>query len=145
MDDEIDAGANSVTSIRNYAFSGCSSLARAGPPFPCEVVCALLGCGEHVAAQGSVSSMAAVMRAEHLRRRIGLCLRSPVGTLRLTEGLQEISEGAFKDCTSLRAVRVISTISIGHGAFEGCSGLPATVLVALEERYEEEQEQDSIW
>ena len=51
----------------------------------------------------------------------GCSVPKDITSVRFTEGLQKIEDGAFKDCTSLKSITLPSTVTeIGVGAFTYC-------------------------
>ena len=97
---------DSVTTIENYAFAGT----RAGINIPSTVTkigsWAFSGCG-------------------------GLYISGSTELFGITipEGITEIEEGVFSNCTWLRSVVIPSSVtSIGNQAFEGCSELTSITV-----------------
>lgn len=113
----------SVTSIGDYAFSGCSDLTSATIP-------------------NSVTSIGnyAFFRCHHLTSvsipnsvtSIGdyaFCNCSSMTSVTIPNSVTSISEGAFVLCSSLTRVTIGNSVTtIGIGAFSNCSGLTSVTI-----------------
>jgi len=136
---------NGVTSIGDYAFAECTSLASVTIPssvtsigndafFACESLTDInipssvtsIGNGAFVACESltdinipsSVTSIGSAFRR---------C--SSLTSIVLPEGITSISEYMFAYCTSLASVTIPSNVtSIGDGAFDHCTSLTSAVL-----------------
>ena len=94
---------SSVTSIGNYAFSGCSSLTSVTIPSSVTSIgdAAFYGC-------------------------------SSLGRVTISEGVTSIGDDAFYNCSSLTSVTIPSSVtSIGYYAFLGCSSLKRVDITDL--------------
>ena len=113
---------NGVTSIGDYAFAECTSLASVTIPssvtsigngafFACESL-------TDINIPSSVTSIGSAFRR---------C--SSLTSIVLPEGITNISEYMFAECTSLASVTIPSSVtSIGDSAFDNCTSLMSVVL-----------------
>ena len=91
---------NSVDSIHNYAFYGCSSLTS-------------------VTIGNSVTSIG--------KNAFGYC--SSLTSITIPNSVTSIGESAFYGCDSLRSITIPNSVtSIGYGAFSACDSLSIVVL-----------------
>ena len=94
---------NSVTSIENVAFSGCSNLTS-------------------VTIGNSVTSIG--------DRAFSGC--SSLTSVSIPYGVINIGDGAFYNCTGMTSVTIPNSVtSIGESAFKGCSGLTSVICQAI--------------
>ncbi|MBR7005894.1 MAG: leucine-rich repeat protein, partial [Candidatus Methanomethylophilaceae archaeon] len=91
---------DSVESIGDYAFDGCSSL-------------------QSVVIGGSVTSIG--------YRAFSGC--SSLESVSIPDSVKSIGDGAFEDCSSLQSVVIPDSVTyIGYRAFSGCSSLQSVVI-----------------
>ena len=93
---------NSVTSIGDYAFEGCTALTS-------------------IEIGGSVHLDC---RFNGFCRRIGLTECKKLTTIEIAEGMTSIGKEAFSGCKTLTSIEIPNSVtSIGNYAFEGCEAL----------------------
>ena len=116
---------NSVTAIKNYAFSGCSSLTAITIP---EGVTSI---GDYAFAY--CSSLTSITIPENSKlTSIGDgdfrgC--SSLTTITIPESVTSIGDDAFSSCSSLTAINIPEGVtSIGYNAFRSCSSLTSITL-----------------
>ena len=91
---------DSVTSIGSYAFSGCSGLASVTIP-------------------DSVTSIGSYAFSNS----------SELKSVTISNGVTSIGEGVFRDCSGLTSMTIPDSVtSIGSYAFSGCSGLTSVTI-----------------
>ena len=136
-----------VTSIKQSAFvgSGLKSIIipnnikaiECGPgggynPFArCEIEKLVIDMDTIVPVFQKMESLKEVVLGEHVRRSETHAFYgcNSLITLSLSEGISEIAEGMFLDCTSLDNVIIPGSIgSIGSSAFQGCSQLKKMII-----------------
>lgn len=109
---------DSVISIGEYAFSGCSKLNHVTIPNGVKQISE--GAFKWCAGLRSVSIPKSVTYIRD--RAFWQC--SGLTSISLSSGLQEIGEDAFYQCTSLASISIPDTVtSIDEGAFSECTGL----------------------
>ena len=114
-----------MTSIRNYAFSGCSSLTTITIPEGVTSIgdCAFAGC----------SSLTTITIPEGVTSigdaAFDWCTSLTTITIPENSQLASIGSCAFYGCSSLTAITIPESVtSIGSSAFSGCSSLTAITL-----------------
>ena len=114
---------DSVTKIRDSAFSGCSSLSNIVIP---DSVTAI---GDF--AFSDCSSLSNIVIPDSVTA-IGKCAFSDCSSLSnivIPDSVTDIGEGAFFCCSSLPNIAIPNSVtSIGDSAFEDCSSLPNIVI-----------------
>ena len=109
---------SSVTSIRDYAFSDCSSLSEV--KIPSSVTSIGSGAFSGCSSLGEVeipSSMTSIGE-----RAFSGC--SNLSGVKIPSSVTNIRSGAFSGCSSLSEIEISSSVTyIGSGAFSGCSSL----------------------
>ncbi|MBR4720590.1 MAG: leucine-rich repeat protein [Clostridia bacterium] len=114
---------NSVTSIGNYAFSGCSNLTSIAIPNRVTSIgdWAFEGCRglTSITIPNSVTSIG--------NYAFSRC--SILTSITIPDSVTSIGDYAFYDCGSLTSITIPNSVtSIGSGAFSGCSGLTSITL-----------------
>ena len=115
-----------VTSIGDYAFSGCSGLTSVTIPSNVTSIghYAFVGC-DGVRFVVVNSYMCANLRMEEVFP--GSYTR--IETVEIPKGVTDIGSYAFSGCSGLESITIPSSVtSIGGGAFSGCSGLESITI-----------------
>ena len=108
---------NSVTKIGDYAFSRCSSLLSVTIP---ESVTSI-----GIFAFSGCSSLTSPLYNAHCFAYMPPALK---GAYTISDGIKQISGGAFYDCSSLTSITIPNSVtSIGRFAFDGCSKIDSII------------------
>ena len=114
---------NSVTSIGNYAFSGCSGLTSVTIP---ESVTSI-GNAAFVRCSGLTSITIPNSVTSIGWSAFNGC--SGLTSVTIPESVTSIGWGAFLDCSGLTSITIPNSVtSIGGSAFRGCSGLTSVII-----------------
>ena len=113
---------SSVTSIANYAFSGCSGLTSVTIPSSVTSIgsYAFSGCSgiQSVTIPGQLC-MSSVFPSSY----------QIITKIIVTEGSKSIADSAFYGCSGLVTVSIPSSVtSIGNNAFSGCNGITSVTI-----------------
>lgn len=125
----------SVVGIGAGAFDGCEMIKKLKIPEDAEYIGSetFSGCSnlEHIEVEERNSSFASVdgvlfkKNKEHLIR----CPEGVADTYLVPDGVKEICDGAFKNCTKLRKIILPNSLEkIGEAAFAGCDGLTSIII-----------------
>ena len=123
---------NSVTSIGDSAFSGCTSLTSVTIP---DSVTSIgngaffwVGTAVNVASENkNYSSENGVLYNK--QKTVLLYGEACKGTFKIPNSVTSIGDSAFSGCTSLTSVTIPDSVtSIGNGAFSSCTGLTAVTI-----------------
>lgn len=132
---------NNVTSIGNYAFDGCTNLSSVsfaqGSILNSIGECAFRNCSSliSVTIPDSITSIGKnafsgcfIEKATIPAVAIGFIRNNSLKTVIITSG-EEISDDAFRNCTSLTSVNIAASVQwIKQSAFAGCTNLKTVVF-----------------
>jgi hypothetical protein len=124
-----------VTSIGNYAFTGCSSLTSVTIPDSVTSIgtnaflyCSILTAIEVAVANNDFSSMDGIL-FNKAQTTLIQCPGGKAGTYTIPEGVTAIGTRAFDSCVSLTSVTIPSSVtSIENSAFYKCSSLTSVTI-----------------
>lgn len=109
---------NSVTSISEYAFSGCTGLSSLLIPNTVEEI------GQHAFSNCTGIKSLTLPNANVSYGWYAFSGCSGLTSLEIPEALTDIDMCMFLDCTGLTSITLPNTLGlIGHGAFAGCTSL----------------------
>ena len=113
---------NSVTSIGNYAFSGCSGLTSITIPN------SVTSIGEYAFKYCSSLTSVTIPNSVTSIGRSAFYGCSGLTSVTIPNSVTSIGEYAFEECSGLISVTIPNSVtSIGMYAFEGCSGLTSVL------------------
>lgn len=125
-----------VTTIGNYAFRDCTSLANITIPDSVTSIgnsafsrCAYLACIDIDGANPSFSSLDGVL----FNKNQSILIRYPAGktadSYTIPTSVSDIGVRAFGGCTSLSSIEIPDTVrSIGEASFDGCTSLASLAI-----------------
>ena len=108
----------SVTSIGNYAFSGCSGLTSVTIPNSVTSI-----------GNGAFSGCSGLTSPVYNTHVFAYMPTSYSGAYTIPDGIESIAGSAFSGCTGLTSVTIPNSVtSIGESAFRGCTGLTSVTI-----------------
>ena len=114
---------NSVTSIGDHAFYGCSSLAEVIIPN------SVTSIGNYVFSKCSSLSSIVIPDSVNSIGEGAFLNCSSLSSIVIPDSVNSIGDGAFSDCSSLSSIVIPNSVnSIGEGAFLNCSSLSSIVI-----------------
>ena len=118
---------NSVTSIGDYAFYGCSSLTSV------TIGESVTSIGENAFSYCSFLTSVTISESVTSIGMYAFNKCSSLTSVTIPEGVASIEPAVFAGCTSLSSIAIPeSVVWIGHWAFENCSSLKTVICEAIE-------------